>query len=59
MNNETNPISRSNGLVIHEIPGEVLVYDLNSNKAHCLNEPAAFVWKYCDGTHSIATRNVG
>ncbi len=54
MNNKTNPISRSNGLVIHEMPGEVLVYDLDSNKAHCLNESAACVWKYCDGSNSIA-----
>ena len=54
MNSPSNPISRSNGLVVHEMPGEVLVYDLDSNKAHCLNEAAAFVWKYCDGTHSIA-----
>ena len=47
-------MSRSNGLVVYEIPGEVLVYDLDSNKAHCLNESAALVWKYCDGTNSIA-----
>ena len=54
MNNLINPISRSNGLVVHEMPGEILVYDLDSNKAHCLNETVAFVWKYCDGNNSIA-----
>jgi hypothetical protein len=31
----------------------VLVYDLESNKAHCLNHSAAFVWKSCDGGNSI------
>jgi len=46
-------MARQNGLVVQEMPDEVLVYDLNSNKAHCLNQSAAFVWKSCDGTNSI------
>ena len=54
MNNPQNPIARNNGLVIQEMPDEVLVYDLDSNKAHCLNETAAFVWKSCDGNNSVA-----
>ncbi len=36
------------------MPEEVLVYDLDTNKAHCLNETAAFVWKSCDGVNSVA-----
>jgi hypothetical protein len=35
------------------MPDEVLVYDLESNKAHCLNGSAAFVWRSCDGKTSI------
>lgn len=54
MNNPQNPIARNNGLVIQEMPDEVLVYDLDANKAHCLNETAAFVWKSCDGNNSVA-----
>ena len=54
MKNPLNPIARSNGLVVQEMPDEVLVYDMDSNKAHCLNETAAFVWKSCDGTNSVA-----
>lgn len=54
MKNPQNPIARNNGLVIQEMPDEVLVYDLDSNKAHCLNETAAFVWKSCDGSNSVA-----
>ena len=49
-----NPIARHTGLVIQEMPDEVLVYDMDSNKAHCLNETAAFVWKSCDGKNSVA-----
>lgn len=48
-----NPIARHAGLVIQEMPDEVLVYDMDSNKAHCLNETAAFVWKSCDGKNSV------
>jgi hypothetical protein len=50
----TKPIARRQGLVIQELPGEVLVYDLERDRAHCLNESAAFVWQRCDGRNSIA-----
>ena len=49
-----NPVARKNGLVIQEASDEVLVYDLDTNKAHCLNETSAFVWKSCTGTNSVA-----
>ena len=47
------PVARKNGLVVQEVAGEILVYDLESNKAHCLNESAARVWNSCDGENSI------
>jgi hypothetical protein len=53
MNSSQFPIARKSGLVIQEMPDEVLVYDLDSNKAHCLNQTAATVWKACDGNTSI------
>ena len=39
---------------LQEMPDEVLVFDLETNKAHCLNQTAAFVWKACDGVNSVA-----
>lgn len=54
MYNSQNPIARKDRLVVQEMPDEVLVYDLDSNKAHCLNQTAAFVWKNCDGLNSVA-----
>ena len=54
MNSPKNPTARQNGLVIQELPDEVLVYDLDSNKAHCLNQSAAFIWKSCDGSTSVS-----
>ena len=47
------PIARQNGLVVQEMLDEVLVYDLASSNAHCLNLTAGFVWKACDGKNSI------
>lgn len=52
-NSQQRPIARKEGLVIQEMPDEVLVFDMETNKAHCLNETAAFVWKACDGKHSV------
>jgi len=54
MNNLQIPVARKEGLVIQEMSDEVLVYDLDTNKAHCLNQTAATVWKNCDGRNSVA-----
>lgn len=53
MNNPQNPVARKAGLVIQDVPDEVLVYDMDTNKAHCLNNTAALVWRSCDGTRSV------
>jgi len=46
------PKMRKQGLIIDELPDEVLVYDLDRHKAHCLNRTAALVWRRCDGKTS-------
>ena len=43
------PCARRTGLIIEELPDEVLVYDSERDHAMCLNQTAASVWKYCDG----------
>ena len=48
------PVARKEGLVIQEMPDEILVYDMETNQAHCLNQTAASVWKSCDGVNSVA-----
>ena len=53
MNNSQFPTARKSGLVIQEVPDEILIFDIESNKAHCLNLTAATVWKSCDGKTSI------
>jgi len=48
------PRAREDRLVVQELPDEVLVYDLNRHKAHCLNRTAALVWGHCDGQTTVA-----
>ena len=48
------PAARKEELLIQEVPGETLVYDLKSHQAHCLNHTAALVWKHCDGKLTVA-----
>lgn len=53
MNEPINPTARQKALVIQELPGEVLVYDMYTNKAHCLNRSAALIWRLCDGQNTV------
>lgn len=48
------PLARKDALIVQELPDETLVYDQERDKAHCLNHPAALVWKHCDGETTIA-----
>jgi hypothetical protein len=47
------PHARAEGLVIQELTDEVLVYDLERHRSHCLNQTAAFVWRRCDGRTTV------
>ena len=48
------PKKRKEGIIVKELPDEVLVYDLDRDKAHCLNHSAAAVWERCDGRTTVA-----
>jgi coenzyme PQQ synthesis protein D (PqqD) len=50
---ETLPKGRTEKLIIKELPDETLVYDLESDKAHCLNSTAGFIWRNCDGRRTV------
>lgn len=47
------PKARQYKLIVKEVDGEVLVYDLANDKAHCLNQTAARIWKNCDGNRTV------
>ena len=60
-NRQEMPRARQEGLLVHELTDELLVYDLKRHKAHCLNKTAALVWNRCDGEKGISeiTRLLG
>ena len=47
------PKSRTENIVVQNLQGEILLYDLKINKAFCLNETAALVYEHCDGKTSF------
>jgi hypothetical protein len=47
------PQRRERGVKVEEFQGELLVYDLERHKAHCLNGAAVAVWQEADGTRSV------
>lgn len=49
---EERPLHRD-GLVMHELDGEALMFDPVSSDTHRLNETALFIWRRCDGEHPV------
>lgn len=50
-----HPVSRKKDLVMQKLSGELLIYDLEVNRAFCLNRTSALVWDLCDGERSVQT----
>ena len=50
---DATPLARHDDLVVEHLGDEVLVYDMTSDRAHCLNATAALVWQNCDGLTSV------
>ena len=48
------PQARREGLVLRELPDELLVYDTTQHRAHCLNRTAADVFRHADGTRTVS-----
>lgn len=47
------PRTRRSGLLLRELPDELLVYDQERHTAHCLNRTAALVFRHADGTRTL------
>ncbi len=46
------PLARKDELVLQSSGDELLVFDLRTNQAFCLNQTSALIWKKCDGSTS-------
>lgn len=48
------PMALTSNLVVREINGEVLIYNLETYKTSFLDEVSALIWRSCDGRKSVA-----
>jgi hypothetical protein len=48
------PKRRQAALVVHELPEETLVYDLERHKAFCLGKNISWIWRHCTGQRTPA-----
>lgn len=48
------PKTRNENIVVQEMENEILIYDLQTEKAFCLNETSAIIYNLCDGKNSVS-----
>ncbi len=53
MNYHFRPKADSSKFVIQELPDELLLYNLDTNRAFALNHTSGFVWQNCTGEKSV------
>src|SRR4051812_4031448 len=51
---ELSPVARRERLLVREGEDELVVYDLESHRAHSLSRAAALIWRHCDGRTTVA-----
>lgn len=52
-NQEARPLARRDELIVEELEGELVVYDLRTHRVCCLNATATLVWSLSDGTRTV------
>ncbi len=50
---DARPLARQ-GLLVEELDGEAVLYDLAANAVHYLNQTGYFLWQRCDGRQGSA-----
>ena len=48
------PLAKTKDVVVQDLHDEVLVYDLTTDRAYCLNKTSKIVYRHCDGHTSFA-----
>ncbi len=54
MKKNATPLARQDKLVVQNLESETLVYDLETNRAFCLNQTSSKVWEKCNGKNTVA-----
>ncbi|MDQ6698338.1 MAG: PqqD family protein, partial [Actinomycetota bacterium] len=47
------PRARTSGLLESGVGDELVLYDVEHDRAHALNAPALALWRACDGTADV------
>jgi hypothetical protein len=47
------PKAKTTDAVVQKTENELLIYNLSTNNAYCLNETSALVWELCDGKRTV------
>ena len=47
------PRARQDDVLVMDVADEIVVYDQKQHRGHCLNRPAAIVWRHLDGRTSM------
>jgi Coenzyme PQQ synthesis protein D (PqqD) len=47
------PSMVTTGLLVNELELETIVFHVESNKSHLLNDTSSRIWNLCDGEHSV------
>lgn len=55
MGNSNKPLRRSSNILEQDADGELLIYDLERNKALYLNKTVTKVYQLCDGRNTVAS----
>jgi hypothetical protein len=48
------PLARKSGIIIEDLEEELLIYDGERDRGHCLNPVAAAIWRACNGRRTPA-----
>lgn len=48
------PVAKTSEILVQELENELLIYNLKTNQAFCLNETSAIIYQLCDGTKTVA-----
>jgi Coenzyme PQQ synthesis protein D (PqqD) len=54
LNTTLKPQAKLDNLVVQELSDEILIYNLQNNKAYSLNETTTLVWQNCDGIKDVS-----
>ena len=49
-----HPQAIESDILVQQLPDELLIYNLKTDKVFCLNQTSAMVWQMCDGKQSVA-----